>query len=265
MLQLRISNILLKEKLASCINIIPGVHSMYHWKGEIARDNEVLMMIKTKKNMFDQIVSMVKLNHPYEVPEVIAVPIQHGSKDYLDWVSNSVKSVENEKEKSTNGNTRGSTNQNTSGSTNVQTVVHTMKKMKKEILKFLFLDLKNNKQSLTNFYKILNKEYICGEIHKNLLLNPDEKSSFLYFEIRQNDVILGFKDTNNQLYQKLVNIKDKKIFGQHKTKNEENIANLIKDIKNYSYIQGGALVSFHKKLLKDFITLQLENFKEIGE
>ncbi|SBT50605.1 cutA homologue, putative [Plasmodium ovale wallikeri] len=95
----KISNVLLKEKLASCINIIPGVLSMYHWKGEINKDNEVLMMIKTKKNLFSQIVSCVKLNHPYEVPEVIAVPIQYGSKDYLDWVSNSVKSDEDEQTK----------------------------------------------------------------------------------------------------------------------------------------------------------------------
>ncbi|SCQ17295.1 cutA, putative [Plasmodium ovale] len=95
----KISNVLLKEKLASCINIIPGVLSMYHWKGEINKDNEVLMMIKTKKNLFSQIVSCVKLNHPYEVPEVIAVPIQYGSKDYLDWVSNSVKSDEDEQMK----------------------------------------------------------------------------------------------------------------------------------------------------------------------
>ncbi|CAD2106237.1 cutA, putative [Plasmodium vinckei brucechwatti] len=86
-----ISNILLNEKLASCINIIPGILSLYHWKGEIAKDNEFLMMIKTKKHLFDQIVKTVKSNHPYEVPEVISVPIQQGSSDYLNWISDSVK------------------------------------------------------------------------------------------------------------------------------------------------------------------------------
>ncbi|KMZ96574.1 hypothetical protein PVNG_01971 [Plasmodium vivax North Korean] len=94
----KISNVLLEDHLASCVNIIPGVLSLYHWKGEIARDNEVLMMIKTKKNLFAKIVDAVKANHPYEVPEVISVPIHQGSKvgleqlDYLDWVAKSVKS-----------------------------------------------------------------------------------------------------------------------------------------------------------------------------
>ncbi|GAW83858.1 periplasmic divalent cation tolerance protein [Plasmodium gonderi] len=86
----KISNVLLEDKLASCINIIPGVTSLYHWKGEIAKDSEVLMMIKTKKSLFDEIVKSVKSNHPYEIPEVISVPIQ-GSKDYLNWIKDSVK------------------------------------------------------------------------------------------------------------------------------------------------------------------------------
>ncbi|CDO65767.1 cutA, putative [Plasmodium reichenowi] len=89
----KISYVLLEEKLVSCVNIIPGILSLYHWKGEIAKDNEVLMMIKTKKHLFDEIVKLVKSNHPYEIPEVIAVPIEHGSKDYLDWVNNSVKQI----------------------------------------------------------------------------------------------------------------------------------------------------------------------------
>ncbi|KJP87590.1 hypothetical protein AK88_02758 [Plasmodium fragile] len=88
----KIAHVLLEDKLASCVNIIPGVLSLYHWKGEIARDNEVLMMIKTRKNLFPKIVDTVKANHPYEVPEVISVPIHQGSKDYLDWITKSVKS-----------------------------------------------------------------------------------------------------------------------------------------------------------------------------
>ncbi|ANQ10781.1 CutA-like protein [Plasmodium coatneyi] len=97
----KISNVLLEDKLASCVNIIPGVLSLYHWKGEIARDNEVLMMIKTRKHLFAKIVEAVKANHPYEVPEVISVPIHQGSKDYLDWVAKSVKSAPQGGEKNT--------------------------------------------------------------------------------------------------------------------------------------------------------------------
>ncbi|SCQ17294.1 conserved Plasmodium protein, unknown function [Plasmodium ovale] len=139
-----------------------------------------------------------------------------------------------------------------------------MKKVVNEIVKFSSFDLKSN-QSLLNFYKVLSKEYKCGEIHENLILNPNQKSSFLYFELRKNEVILGFKDTNDELYQKLLKIKDSHIFGNNNTKSDEQISHLIKDIKNYSYIQGGALIIFHKKLLKEYIALQLQKRKEVTD
>ncbi|GAW83857.1 hypothetical protein, conserved [Plasmodium gonderi] len=138
-----------------------------------------------------------------------------------------------------------------------------MKKVKNEILKFSPFEL-NNRQSLINFYKVLNKEYICGELHQNIILNPEKKSPFLYLELRKNEITFGFKDTNNDLYQQLVKIKDKKIFGQTLTIHDEQIAHLIKDIKNYSYIQGGALVTFDKTMLKNYVHIQLQKLNEIA-
>ncbi|SOV17134.1 conserved Plasmodium protein, unknown function [Plasmodium sp. gorilla clade G2] len=140
-----------------------------------------------------------------------------------------------------------------------------MKKIKNDLIPFLHYDLKSA-QSLVSFNKLLNKEYISGEIHKNIILNTNQKSSFLYFEVGKNEVILGFKNTNHELYQKLLQIKDRKIFEineQHKDNQEEDIADMIKDIKNYSYIQGGAIITFNKKLLKDYIQLKLKTFKEL--
>lgn len=80
-----------------------------------------------------------------------------------------------------------------------------MKKIKNELIPFLHYDLKSA-QSLVSFNKLLNKEYISGEIHNNLILNTNNKSGFLYFELGQNEVILGFKNTNHELYQKLLQI-----------------------------------------------------------
>ncbi|CAG9472565.1 conserved Plasmodium protein, unknown function [Plasmodium vivax] len=137
-----------------------------------------------------------------------------------------------------------------------------MKRAHSEVLKFAPFNLKN-RHSLISFYKMLSKEYKCGELHQNIILNPDEKSSFLYLQQSQDEIIFGFKDTNNGLYQKLVKLKDSRIFGYEQTKQEEVIAPLIKDIKNYSYIEGGALVTFHKPLLKSYMLSQLQELQKM--
>ncbi|CAA9991288.1 conserved Plasmodium protein, unknown function [Plasmodium knowlesi strain H] len=139
-----------------------------------------------------------------------------------------------------------------------------MKKVQNEVLKFASFDLKN-RQSLINFYKMLNKDYKCGELHENIILNPDNKSSFLYVQQSQHEITFGFKDTNNDLYQRLVKLKDSKIFGYEQTEQDEKIAQLIKNIQNYSYIKGGALVTFHKPLLKNYVLTQLQKLKELSE
>lgn len=81
-----ISRGLITNKLAACINLIPKITSIYMWKGEVTEDSEVLMMIKTKTSKIEELTEFVKKNHPYEVCEVISLPIQNGNSAYLKWI-----------------------------------------------------------------------------------------------------------------------------------------------------------------------------------
>ena len=83
---------LVTERLAACVNRIAGVQSTYVWKGELQNDTEVLLVIKTTTAKLATLEARVKALHPYAVPELIAVPVVGGSKEYLEWVRESVKS-----------------------------------------------------------------------------------------------------------------------------------------------------------------------------
>lgn len=78
-------------KLAACVNIIPGVRSIYRWKDKICDDQEVLLVIKTTKRLFRELEDMVKRLHSYDTPEIIAMPILAGSDDYLRWIRASTR------------------------------------------------------------------------------------------------------------------------------------------------------------------------------
>jgi len=80
---------LIEEKVAACINMVKNIYSIYWWKGNIEEDNEVLLIIKTKKDLFDKIEEIVKSIHPYTIPEIITLPIVAGSFDYLNWIDES--------------------------------------------------------------------------------------------------------------------------------------------------------------------------------
>lgn len=82
----KVANILVKEKLAACINIISSIESIYLWKGEIEEDMESLLIAKTKVDNIDKIIKRVKEIHSYETPAILAIPIIEGSKDYLDYL-----------------------------------------------------------------------------------------------------------------------------------------------------------------------------------
>ena len=86
----KISQTILEKKKAACTNIISGVSSSFWWQGKIDKAEEVLIMMKTKASLLDEIISLVKQNHSYEVPEIIAMPIIGGSSDYLRWINESV-------------------------------------------------------------------------------------------------------------------------------------------------------------------------------
>jgi periplasmic divalent cation tolerance protein len=92
----RIAGALVKEKHAACVNILPGVTSVYRWKGKVETAGEVLLVAKTTSARFKGLAARVRQRHSYEVPEIIAVPVAAGHKAYLDWVEASVKGARGE-------------------------------------------------------------------------------------------------------------------------------------------------------------------------
>jgi periplasmic divalent cation tolerance protein len=86
----RIAETLVGEGLAACVNVLPGVTSIYRWQGVVERAGEVLLVIKTTEAGFAALEERLVALHPYELPELIAVPIDHGLPVYLDWVRNQI-------------------------------------------------------------------------------------------------------------------------------------------------------------------------------
>ena len=82
----KITDKLLTERKAACVNIIPKVESHYWWQGKIESANELLLIVKTRAALLDDLITLVKQNHPYTVPEILALPIIGGNEDYLNWV-----------------------------------------------------------------------------------------------------------------------------------------------------------------------------------
>lgn len=78
------------ERLAACVNLVRGIESIYRWEGKVARDSEVLLIIKTTRERYEELERRVKELHSYATPEVIAFGIERGSKEYLDWLRESV-------------------------------------------------------------------------------------------------------------------------------------------------------------------------------
>jgi periplasmic divalent cation tolerance protein len=87
----KISRILVEEKLAACCNIVPGLNSIYRWENKIQDETELLLIIKTRQELFSELEQRVKNLHPYAVPEIIAMPILRGNIDYLKWMDENVK------------------------------------------------------------------------------------------------------------------------------------------------------------------------------
>ena len=87
----KIGRVLIEEKLAACSNIISPIRSIYRWQGKICDDKEALMVLKTRKKHFEQIVKRVETLHSYDVPEIIAIPIIEGSSKYMSWLNEETK------------------------------------------------------------------------------------------------------------------------------------------------------------------------------
>jgi periplasmic divalent cation tolerance protein len=80
---------LIEQNLAGCVNRVTGLKSWYRWEGRLRQEDEVLLLIKTTRVRYPEVEAMVRRLHPYELPEVIAVPITGGSEAYLGWLSQS--------------------------------------------------------------------------------------------------------------------------------------------------------------------------------
>jgi periplasmic divalent cation tolerance protein len=87
----KIAKLLVKEKKAACVNIVPGVDSLFRWKGKIDSARESLLLVKTRASVFSEIISLIKETHSYEVPEIIALPIISGSEEYLKWLDSACR------------------------------------------------------------------------------------------------------------------------------------------------------------------------------
>lgn len=87
---------LLEGHWVACANILPDMTSIFSWQGEICREKEVLMILKTRQDLFDQVARVVKQYHHYSVPEIIAVPLVSGTEDYLMWVRENTKGKNHE-------------------------------------------------------------------------------------------------------------------------------------------------------------------------
>lgn len=82
----KIAGALVEENLAACANLVDGITSIYRWQGKVEQDAEVLLIIKTRGALFDELAQRVTALHPYEVPEVIACDITAGNANYLKWI-----------------------------------------------------------------------------------------------------------------------------------------------------------------------------------
>lgn len=87
-----VARALLDRKLAACVNILPPMTSLYSWQGELCVDEEVLLIIKTTTRAIKELTAVVQDLHPYDVPEIIALPVAAGSEEYLGWVDEVVGS-----------------------------------------------------------------------------------------------------------------------------------------------------------------------------
>jgi periplasmic divalent cation tolerance protein len=86
----RVGQVLLEHRAAACVNISPGITSIFWWQEELGTDQEHLLIVKTRASKLEEVVRLVKEIHSYEVPEVIAMPIIGGNQEYLEWIGGEV-------------------------------------------------------------------------------------------------------------------------------------------------------------------------------
>lgn len=82
-----LASVVVEARLAACVNIVPGVKSVFRWQGRVQTDNESLLVIKTTRARYAELEEALQQRHPYELPELLAVPVQAGLPAYLDWMN----------------------------------------------------------------------------------------------------------------------------------------------------------------------------------
>jgi periplasmic divalent cation tolerance protein len=87
----RIARALVEERVAACVNIVPGITSIYRWKGTVEQEPELLLVIKTMADRAEALKARLVELHPYELPEVVVIPIGGGHKAYLEWIAEQVR------------------------------------------------------------------------------------------------------------------------------------------------------------------------------
>lgn len=89
----KLSKILLENRVAACVNIIKNVNSLYWWKESIENSSEIILLIKTTDEKYQEVEDLIKKNHPYEIPEIIAFDIKKGFSKYLKWIEDETRSL----------------------------------------------------------------------------------------------------------------------------------------------------------------------------
>jgi periplasmic divalent cation tolerance protein len=84
---LKLAEELVERRLAACVNVLAGCASVYRWKGKVERAAEVPVLIKTRAGRYAEVEAAIRQLHPYELPEIVAVPVMHGLDEYLEWVA----------------------------------------------------------------------------------------------------------------------------------------------------------------------------------
>lgn len=87
----RLARILVEAELAACAQVLPQITTVYRWQGKVEQANEALLLIKTTSMAYPELENVIKQNHSYQTPEIIALPVEMGSADYLNWLATSVR------------------------------------------------------------------------------------------------------------------------------------------------------------------------------